>query len=262
MNHIKNSTVIFDLKYGDDISQKGHLYIPNAKIKGTICLFHGGFWKMPYDLRQFDKLCESLLLEGFIVWNIEYRRTGEPNSSWIAPFEDAVKSVNHLIKLKKDYSQIDEKNVIIMGHSAGGHLALWLGHNNHITEEKLKLNPIYILGLAPITDLVECYNNSVGGNAVEELLQCTPTSNLSRYIQTSPIVLLPLKRPTIIFHGTKDEYVPIKMTKTFSDKCDSYSKLFSLIEINGGTHMDFIDPNSRSTQKVIEVLNDIIFGKK
>lgn len=257
MNNIKKSKVIFDLKYGEDFSQRGNLYIPNGEPKGTICMFHGGFWKMPYDLHQCDQLCESLLLEGFIVWNIEYRRTGDPNSSWTAPFEDAIRSVNYLLKLKNIYKEIDEENVIIMGHSAGGHLALWLGNNNNITKEKLKLNPIYIVGLSPITDLEECYNRKLGGNAVELLLQCTPSSNNYRYIQTSPIALLPLRIPTIILHSFKDEYVPVEMTKDFFNINTSHNELLSIIYLSTGIHMDFMDTKSKSVQKLIKVINNI-----
>jgi acetyl esterase/lipase len=255
---MKRDNRIFDLKYGEDSSQKGNLYIPNGNIKGTICLLHGGFWKMPYDLHQFDQICETLLIEGFIVWNIEYRRTGVPERKWLDPFEDAVKSINYLTELKKTYHPIDVNNVIIMGHSAGGHLAMWLGNKNeNITKEKLIIEPKCILGLAPILDLVESYNNKAGENAAQQLLQCTPSENITRYMNASPKELLPLKKRTIILHGDKDEYLPIETTRKYSIISNSYNNNLTLFEIKEGTHMDFIDPNSKATQKVLDLLKKL-----
>lgn len=253
----KEKYTLINSAYGKDISQYGNLYIPKGDIKGTICLFHGGFWKMPYDLHQMDQLCEKLLQENFIVWNIEYRRSGSSERKWIDPFEDSIGSINHLIQLKKTYDKIDLNKIILMGHSAGGHLAIWLGTNNNISKNKLEINPNHIVGLAPIIDLISCYRNNSGNQAVNELLQCSPTENLERYKNTSPIELLPLNTPTIIFHGDKDEYLSIEMTRKFAEKNDRSETQFSLVEIEGGFHMDFIDPNSKSIQSVIKYLYNI-----
>ncbi len=254
LNIIEENTLI-NSAYGKDISQYGNLYIPKGYIKGTICLFHGGFWKMPYDLHQMDQVCEKLLQENYIVWNIEYRRTGSSNRKWIDPFEDSIDSINHLIQLKKTYDKIDLNEIILMGHSAGGHLAIWLGTNNNIKKNKVEINPRHIVGLAPILDLIGCYRNNSGNQAVKELLQCSPEENLERYKNASPIELLPIKTPITIFHGDNDEYLSIEMTRKFAEISDSSDTQFSFVEIEGGFHMDFIDPNSKSIQSVVRYLN-------
>ncbi|MBN2625924.1 MAG: alpha/beta hydrolase [Spirochaetales bacterium] len=247
--------MVIESSYGPDPSQRGILYLPHGGSRGTVCLFHGGFWKMPYDLHQFDRVCEALMLRGYMVWNIEYRRTGVPGREWTDTFEDAVMSVNHLKELKKQFSGIDLKNLTVMGHSAGGHLALWLGnHPETMIETKLEIRPARIIGLSPITDLMGCYEREAGGNAVEELLQCTPQEDRIKYESASPLELLPLNIPTLIFHGDRDEYVPVEMSEGYAGRSKEFEGDCTLITINGGIHMDFIDPGTISFRKVLDAL--------
>lgn len=188
---------------------------------------------------------------------MEYRRTGAPDRKWIDPFEDAIESINYLKILNRDYKKIDLENLIIIGHSAGGHLAIWLGNNNGlIVEKKLKIKPKLILGLAPIVDLIVSYNINIGENAVEKLLQCTPSEDIYKYMETSPMELLPLKIPTTILHGNNDRHIPIEISKKFLNNSELYNSNLTLIEINKGSHMDFIDPESTSIAVLLDLIDE------
>src|SRR5699024_7173940 len=99
-----------------------------------IVTIHGGFWQSKYDLFENDPICEDLTKRGFATWNIEYRRVGEDGGGWPGTFNDLVSAINHLSALQQSYP-IDLSNVIIIGHSAGGHLALWLAARSTLNRD-------------------------------------------------------------------------------------------------------------------------------
>lgn len=243
------------LNYGDDPSQIGDLYLPVSSARGTICLFHGGFWKMPYDLHQLDSVCQCLASEGFVVWNIEYRRTGVPHRQWTDPFEDAIAAVNYLIELKADVPQIDLDKLVFAGHSAGGHLALWLASYPDFLSQLLRVTPMHVMGLAPVLDLDACFAQRAGGDAVEKLLQGSPSRHPQRYAGTSPTRLLPCHIPLTIFHGDKDEALPVETARQYIQQTRRYHQQASLCEIKNGQHMDFVDIHSPSVAHMLEQLN-------
>ncbi len=155
------------IDYGTKPSQFGELYLPDGICRGTVCLFHGGFWKMPYDLYQFNDAAAYLCDSGYCVWNIEYSRTGELNRYWEDTFIDAAEAVNFLDKISSEYKSINIEDLYIAGHSAGGQLAMWLNTLD------LRVTVRKCIGLAPILDLELAFVQNTGDGAVEKLLECT-----------------------------------------------------------------------------------------
>ncbi|HBF40188.1 MAG TPA: alpha/beta hydrolase, partial [Firmicutes bacterium] len=140
-------------RYGSNDSQVGDLYLPKGQSVGLVCLFHGGFWRMPYDRKQMSPISEDLATSGYGVWNIEYRRVDESDWNWKDTTSDAVLSINHVQELRKKYPSISKVEVVVAGHSAGGHLAILL------SSEPLLVSPKRFIGLAPILDLEIAYSN-------------------------------------------------------------------------------------------------------
>ncbi|MFN8290746.1 MAG: alpha/beta hydrolase [Chitinophagaceae bacterium] len=230
-----------NINYGTEKSQYGELHIPNKDSSlGVICLLHGGFWTMPYGLDQFNKVVIEFLNLGYCLWNIEYRRIGEANLKWHDTFDDAVNATNHLINIKRDYDQLNIDNVYIVGHSAGGHLAVWLNSQN------LKINVKKVIGLSPILDLETAYYENAGNGAVGKLLQGSPNEFPDRYLFGSPIKLNNKNSPEIIIHGNMDDAVPIKWSQLYNEKFSPLATSSKLIELKNCGHMDFIDPESNA----------------
>ena len=73
----------------------------------------------------------DLALRGFAAWNIEYRRVGQPGGGWPGMFEDVSAAIDHLA----DVEQVDASRVATCGHSAGGHLALWLAARHSLAAD-------------------------------------------------------------------------------------------------------------------------------
>lgn len=231
--------------YGTDPYQVGDLYIPKYPGGQIICLFHGGFWKMPYDRFQMNALCVRLVQEGHCVWNIEYRRTGYVDGGWPGTFEDAVAAVNYVSELAEKHMVISPERLIIAGHSAGGHLALWLSYQGEqVTQQRLSLTPQTIIAMAPIVDLIKTYHDIAGKQPVFDLLGgVSPLEYPRRYVVTSPIAMLPLGIPQWIMHGDQDSMIPVTDIRDYVEQATQLGDNVTYKEVVGGEHMDFLDPH-------------------
>ncbi len=126
------------IPYGPDASQFGDLWLPLRESQTSIptphplvVFFHGGWWKSAYDLGHASHLCAAFRRAGIAVWSIEYRRVGFTGGGWPHTFHDATAGLDFVTKLAKRYP-LDPSRVITAGHSAGGHLALWVAGRYHI----------------------------------------------------------------------------------------------------------------------------------
>ena len=86
---------------------------------------HGGCWLAEYDLIGTEAMSAALTDAGVATWNIEYRRVGDAGGGWPGTFEDVAAAADYLRTLADRYP-LDRERIIATGHSAGGHLALWL----------------------------------------------------------------------------------------------------------------------------------------
>ncbi|MES9739908.1 alpha/beta hydrolase [Peribacillus frigoritolerans] len=151
-------TEVFQIPYGDHPSQFGVFRMPGVSgLSPVVITIHGGFWQSKYGLEENDPLDEDLTRRGYATWNIEYRRVGEDGGGWTGTFIDVIDAVNHLTQLEERFL-LDLSRVVILGHSAGGHLALWLASriNNVQTDEidSTLLVPIQsVISLAGVSDL-------------------------------------------------------------------------------------------------------------
>lgn len=198
--------------YGIGPEQFGELYLPpGAGPHPVMILLHGGCWRAEYGLTYMGQLCAAFAQEGFAVWNVEYRRLGN-GGGWPTTFEDAVMGAEHLRGMAATFS-LDLARIIAVGHSAGGHLALWLAGRHRLPKESplFSADPLPIHGvvsLAGIPDLIEGVKQNICRGACQELMGGLPEEVPQRYQQASPIALLPLGVPQWHVVGRCDERVP------------------------------------------------------
>jgi acetyl esterase/lipase len=253
---------VFTENYGPDRYQEGDLYLPEAEAMGAICLFHGGFWAMPYDRSQLGEVSKRLASHGYIVWNIEYRRVGYLGGGWTGTFEDSVLAVNRITELVKHHARNNIQNLYFAGHSAGGQLALWLGReDNHVTSAAVNVKPRAVIGLAPVVDLRKCHEERIGDTEVSNLLGGSPEEKDERYRLASPIEILPLSVPQLIIQGKEDEALPIAWTRDYASKVRKLGGYIDLVEMDKGGHFDFIDANSESIDCLLNWLDLDAAGK-
>jgi len=234
-------------RYGPLPDQEGDLYLPDQPNPPVVCLLHGGFWRLPHGRDQMTAVAEDLAGRGLAVWNLEYRRLGSSAGGWPGTFDDALAGVDWLARLAAEGVDLDLARVTLCGHSAGGHLALWVAaHRAHAPAggRAPGVRVSAVVGQAPVADLARAFEMGVGGGAVGELLGGTPTEQPERYGAASPQALLPLNLPQLILHGTADDVVPIEIARDYARAARAAGDTVDLLELPGGGHMDSLDPAS------------------
>ena len=185
---------------------------------------------------------------GIAVWNIEYRRLGEPGGGWPGTLRDVQSAVDHLVTLVSDGVNLDLRRVVVAGHSAGGHLALWAAarHTHPDLSTPVRVRPIAAVGMAPVSDLLRSDDLNLGNGAAAEFLGGHPSQYPDRTAAVSPIALLPLGVKQLIIHGTEDEEVPIDLSRRYAKAANQKGDQVDLDELADTGHMDFLDPTSKA----------------
>ena len=247
------------IAYGAEPLQFGELRLPKgADSVPLVVLIHGGCWRSQYDLKHVGLAAAALTEEGFAVWTIEYRRLGDANGGWPGTFDDISHAVDHVRRLSAEYPRIDTNRVVLMGHSAGGQLALWAASRKQNETTGLfrsSIAPLKVAGvvsLAGITDLVEFGKGTAGCNqAVPLLMGGTPQEVPQRYRAVSPVERVPIGAFIRLVHGDADPIVPISQSRTFLARVRADGDRAELDAIAGAGHFDLLAPSSPAWPTVV-----------
>ena len=214
-----------------------------------VIAIHGGFWRNRYDLRHLGHLCAALTDAGFATWSIEYRRLDDPGGGWPGTFHDVARAARHLFDVAPlditPRHRIDPGRVIVLGHSAGGHLASWLADMSAVpVDSAIRAAPLPFRGavaLAGVLDLQRASVLNLSEGAVRDLLGGAPDRVPERYAAASPSELSPLTVPHLLAHGAEDPIVPLEMSETLHAVGLDRS---TLLTFPGIGHFELIDPRS------------------
>jgi 3-dehydroquinate dehydratase/alpha-beta hydrolase superfamily lysophospholipase len=219
--------------YGDETDQFGELRLPPTAGPAPVAvLVHGGFWRDPYTLDLMDRLAVDLTARGWAAWNIEYRRVG--NGGGVPEtLDDVAAAVDHLAGLDPT---LDVDKVGVIGHSAGGQLALWAAHR-----PDARVTPAAVVSLAGVCDLEAARAQGLGDHAVAGLFGSNPEVDLAT---VSPAHMPPPRCPTLVVHGMADDRVPFDQSHRFQEMNAVRGTPIDLIRLEGVDHFDVIDPGS------------------
>jgi len=229
------------LPYGTDPNQFGDLRLPKATGPFSVVLnIHGGFWRAQYDLSHAGHLCAALTTKGLATWNIEYRRVGNPGGGWPGTFEDVAAAYRFLPQIAKRYNLDTAKNVV-MGHSAGGQLALCLAA--HETTVKRAVS------LAGVLDLQQAFDLHLSNDAVVAFLGGKPKDVPEHYHEADPMQLK-IAATQWLIHGAADDVVPAFFSRNYAEKKKESGEDVHYSEISTAGHFDLIDPRSAAWPRV------------
>jgi len=239
-------------RYGPDRSQRAELHLPGRRGGSArsaslpvMILIHGGSWRKRYGKIVMRALAGDLVRRGWAVWNIEYRRVGN-GGGWPATFADVAAAIDHLDGLD---AQLDLSRVSMLGHSAGGHLALWAAGRANLPggapgaidgEPRVRFQRV--ISQAGVCDLVGAYREL--DSAVGALMGGTPEELPERYSVANPLSNVPLDVPVLLVHGVLDETVSVKRSRDYALAALAAGGQVELVEIDGqaGRHRAHIDP--------------------
>lgn len=229
------------LAYGNDPNQFGELRLP--KTGGTLPVamnIHGGFWRSRYDLAHAGHLCAALTARGIATWNIEYRRVGNTGGGWPGTFEDIAAAWRFLPQIAGRY-KLDPANSVVMGHSAGGQLALCLAAHEPTARRAVSL--------AGVVDLRQAFEQHLSNDAVVEFLGGKPQDVPEHYREADPMELK-IAATQWLIHGAKDDTVPPFFSRKYTEDKKARAEDVHYLEISTAGHYELIDPHSTAWPKV------------
>jgi len=228
--------------YGADPNQYLEVRLPRAKGPHSVLLnIHGGYWRSRYDLTHAGHLCEALRAAGVATFNIEYRRVGNHGGGWPGSFED-IRSAWRFVQQEHSRFHLDPDRLVVMGHSAGGQLALCLAA--HETSVRRAIS------LAGVVDLKKGYALHLSNDAVAEFLGGKPEAVPEHYREADPMELhIPHVRQWLL-HGKEDNTVPPEFSRDYVRQKKQAGEPVELLEIPHAGHFELIDPGSEAFQQV------------
>ena len=250
------------IAYGDDPLQFVNLHLPEGQGPHPVIIFiHGGCWLSDYDISYSGKLAEAFTREGIAVWNIEYRRVGNAGGGWPGTFSDIAQAADQLYEQAEKYS-LDSSRVIVSGHSAGGHLALWLAARPQFPADSIfavKQDSTLkgVLALAPAPDLALLHEQGVCDAVIDKLMGGSPEQRPERYAMASATELVPLSLPQLLVIGKHDKHWrPVGERYYNAAKAAEDNVRIVMAEESG--HFEMMDPDSSSWKSVRDAAFELL----
>ena len=241
------------VQYGPGPDQFASLRLPQGEgPHAVVALLHGGGYRDIWALDRTESIAADLARRGYASWNIEFRRIGGDRSDWQDTFDDVAAALDKLTELETSCN-LNLARCVILGHSSGGHLALWAGARGRLKPGQPGANPrvvpALVVALAGLGDLVEWSRRRLDDDIAAVLVGGAPDEVPERYAVTSPRCLLPTGIPQLLVHGTEDSLRDINdLARVYRDAAIAAGDVIDLVELAATGHPDLIDPGSAAWQ--------------
>lgn len=238
---------------------------PPRAVAPLVIFLHGGFWRAAFDRSHTGPFATALAAAGYAVCVPEFRRTGQEGGGWPGTFNDVAAAVDRLpglVRAAAGMADADKAGPVVLGgHSAGGHLALWAAGRHRLPATspwRLAVpGALGVAALAPVTGLADCYHRRLGDGAAGALIGGGPGEYPKRYQAADPAGLLPLGCPVRVVHGTLDDDVPLAMSRDYLVRASAAGDDVTLAELAGISHLDLIGPLSPAWPAVLAAFAEL-----
>ncbi len=238
------------IRYASDSAlQFGDLRLPDAEPPPEgfpVAIFiHGGNWTSDWTKDYSTRFVERLTNEGIATWDLEFRRVGNWGGGYPGTFADVATGADHLRELAKTY-RLDLDRIVAVGHSSGGHLALWLaGRKSLPASSRLHTpDPLPIAGvvsLAGTNDLELSLELGDRAPILPLIGARTREEAGPRFAETNPAELLPLKVPQMLIVGSGDSAWRVSMIRQYARAAEEAGDTVTLAVAEGANHFDVVD---------------------
>ena len=262
------------IAYGKDALQHAELWLPPATTKGplpVVVLIHGGCWLADLpgpELVAF--LADDLRKHGVAVWSLSYRRIGHRGGGYPGTFNDVANGVAQLRTLAEKFN-LGLARSVVTGHSAGGHLALWVAAQNKIPpgsalKRDQAVNFKAVVGIAAIPDLAyfaRAGAQACGDKTIDQLVDTATRVSVgvprnTPFTDTSPSEMLPLGVKQILIHGVFDGIVPPAIGLRYQTQAKEMGESVELITLENSGHFELIAPWTSAGKAVVGKILDTL----
>ena len=275
VNQLPSSPADHRVHYGSGPLQFGDLRLPQTSGHHPVAVvIHGGCWKSRHgdliaDLQNTAALSSALTSLGIATWNIEYRQIDNPGGGWTGTFEDVANAFDYLRVLAKTYP-LDLKRVVIIGHSAGGHLGTWAAARHRLPKQSplLSKEPLSVVGVvnlagpADLESFLPIQSQVCGEPVITKLIGGSPSEVPDRYRQASPSNLLPIRVKQLLISGAQDKVVPPWLGQKYEEEAKKAGDDVTFVVVENAPHFEVIAPGSVAWPKIEEAVLSMLKSKK
>jgi acetyl esterase/lipase len=230
-------------RYGDGPDHEADLLLPDRDGPHRVAvLLHGGFWRARFTRSTMAALAVDLADRGWATWNVEFRRVGT-GGGVPETLDDVRAAIEALTGVE---APLDGTRLLVIGHSAGGQLALCAAGMPSVAT---------VVSLAGVCDLGSAARERIGDGAALEFAGGTPEDRPEAYAVADPMRLLPAGADLLLVHGDADDRVPVAQSRGYARAARDAGDRCELLELAGIDHFALIDPRTRAWATVAERLD-------
>ncbi len=248
------------VRYGDQPAQVVDLFVPEGRgPHPVVIMIHGGCWSQPWDRNLMNWISDDLRRRGIAVWNIDYRTLGENDrSAYPTLFADVAAAADALRGPQRHY-QFDLSRVVTVGHSAGGHLALWLAARRNLPRDHFaNLDPLPIhaaISLGGLQDLQLAERppgSGCGTEVIGRLIGRTQSARPDPFADTSVPRMGPLRIPQVLINGNQDRIIPTHFAEDYARQMRAMGDDVRVRMIDATGHVELVAPESDAWAAAVE----------
>jgi acetyl esterase/lipase len=262
---LPKSPAIERVSYGESSEQYAELRVPEGAGPHPVAIvIHGGCWGEFADASFMNNFSTVLSQEGIATWNLEYRRVHQPGGGWPGTFQDVAAGIDSLRRIASKH-RLDLSRVVAVGHSSGGHLAVWAAARKKLAKD----SPLYVADPLPLRGVVSLggvvdlnvfvdYGRMVCGERHIRLMGGLPAEHPDRYRQGSPAALLPLGVPQRFIFGKSDRAVPAHLFKAYEEAARKGGDDVSVTVLARSAHFDMLAPQTENWAVMDNAVREIV----
>jgi acetyl esterase/lipase len=248
------------IAYGAEAYQVVDVWLPPGKgPHPTVVMVHGGCWQTRIaDRTLMNWIAADLRAEGIAVWNIDYRGVDRAGGGYPGTFADVAAATDRLRGEAKRFA-LDTRRIVALGHSAGGHLALWLAARHRLPATSMLRNaralPIAaVVSLGGLPDLEATAASPDNGCGTEVVAKLVGGGRTDPYADTSVPRLLPLGVPQHLVNGREDRIIPYRMATAYVTTAAAAGDRVRLHTVPATGHVELVAPGTAAWETAKHVI--------
>jgi acetyl esterase/lipase len=253
--------------YGPAAAQAVDVFVPRGPGPHPVAiLVHGGCWSVTTAGReQLRHLGAELAARGIAAWSVGYRRANEAGGGYPGTYLDIAAAFDRL-REEATLHRLDLARSVAIGHSAGGHLALWAAARAGIASHSplhgtTPFLPAAVISVAGIGDLqaFSPYIPLICGAGIEDRLHGPAEAFADRYADVSPAALPPPPMPVVLVSSVLDRLVPPHVAHHFAQTLKRNGKDdVELLHVPDAGHFDPVTPGTPAWHGLFQIIAQLV----